>query len=846
MVFPQERFFHRYAQEVYEDFYLRELKAEEKALACEYPQDSLGFFLSRLNSRSLSGRALTSGQKFRVIFAPGIEREAKEICREILWLVREQGIRFEEVGVLVRDFNTYRPHLERAFSRYGIPYFLGEKKPLEEFPVIQCLKRLLKVIEQDYSRESVISFLTHQAVKDSVLGVERELVGLFELVSIEARIVGMEEWSNEDLKKEYLDKLTKKIQKAKKEPEQKTQINLLKKKLQSAKALFKLTQELISEIEELKKQKSFSGLCQSLKSLTEKYLNFDFSPVFSSENYSPKAVSQLLEEIWEEIARLDQEDFSATWEDFISLVEQGLKEKGVWIGGYAQGKVCLSELMSARGVRFRVLILPGLNEGSFPVYIPESPLLTDDEREIIKKLYFPEAYLALKRNQVLEDRLLFYLACHQAEEYLILTCSWLDISSGKSRPVSYLLVQALSKVLGKELEVEHLEESLKGIEWVRWVGLLELYPTDSRGALEPEEWEASQLGSARIEQFSHLKKNSLVDRISQMAYERWLSEKPGIYSGYFSERRDYCPGQFSLLQRSISYSQIKDYLECPFKYFLKQVLGIEVLEKPEWRWEVSPLERGSFLHFILEKAFQRIKTRQELSTPEDWKRLLRELIEQEGREELARSSWLVQSLFDMELEEYFSYLVSWYEALLPDPEYNYWETEVDFYKKPVELEIEPGKTLNFVGKIDRLDLRKEPRRFSQGGVVDYKSGSHKKDLLTTSQLLIYLLAVENIFGIPKEKLTAKFLFIKPEGLAPPQIEQISGGEIEEKLEKFKEMVNLMLEGIERGIFYILPEEKKSYCEYCDYQAVCLPERENYSQKSPLEIFQKIQQLRNLK
>ena len=843
MVLPQERFYSDFALKVYQEFYLKKLKANEEKLSAKGISGGLGVFFSSFKEENLEKREI-SDDRIRVIFAPGIEREVKEVCREILYLVRERGIKFEEIGILVRDFNTYHSHLEKAFNRYRIPYFLGEKKALVEFPVIQCLQRLLRIIKEDYSRQSVVSFFTHQAIKSSVFNSSPELVGLFELVSRDAGIIsGVDDWRS---LKEYLKNLKEEIQKLKKEePEREDKISLLENKHQSAEMLFKLTDELLRELEELKQLKTCSQLSQKLKTLAEKYLDFGFvanslRDDFSEGDFKEKFF-QLFEKILNEISLLDQEGFKANREDFISLVEQGLEQEGVWLGSYSQGRVCLSELMTARGVKFRVLILPGLNEGSFPIHLSESPLLGDDEREIINGL-FREGFLSLKRNQALEERLLYYLACHQADEYLILSSSWMEISSGKVKPPSYLLIRNLSRILGKELEIENLENYLKELSWVKWTKLLELSPREPEQALDSEEWEAIQLSSSPIEQFSHLKKNPVIERITRMTYERWLEAKPGIYNACFSEVEGYEPGWFSPLQRKLSHSQLKEYFECPFKYFLNRVLGVEPVEAPAWNWEVGKLERGIFFHSLLEKAFKKIKARKEISTAEQWRKLIEEIIQQEDKEEVARELCLFPALVESELDEYILYLYSWYQHLLPEPDYNYWKTEEDFYNKPVKFEVGEGKIVRLTGKIDRLDLKKQGRKFIQGGILDYKVASKKNDLINNSQLLIYFLAVENLYGIPRERLKAKFLYIQPEGLSGPEKLEISGDELEDKLEKLKEMLNLMLEGIEKGIFYIIPEPN-GYCAYCDYyKKICFPDTEKLSP----EFLSQIKELRKLK
>jgi hypothetical protein len=66
----------------------------------------------------------------RLFSAPGESREALEIARSVL-VESERGIRFDEMAVAVRNPSQYVPHLETAFRRAGIPYYLasGARRP---------------------------------------------------------------------------------------------------------------------------------------------------------------------------------------------------------------------------------------------------------------------------------------------------------------------------------------------------------------------------------------------------------------------------------------------------------------------------------------------------------------------------------------------------------------------------------------------------------------------------------------------------------------------------------------------------------------------------------------------
>ena len=53
--------------------------------------------------------------------------------------------------------------------------------------------------------------------------------------------------------------------------------------------------------------------------------------------------------------------------------------------------------------------------------------------------------------------------------------------------------------------------------------------------------------------------------------------------------------------RRVSISRLERYLDCPFRFFASEVLRLE--EQPEDEDTRTPLERGRFLHGLLERFF---------------------------------------------------------------------------------------------------------------------------------------------------------------------------------------------------------------------------------------------------
>ena len=95
------------------------------------------------------------------VCAPTLEREADEIARRILEL-RAGGTAFRDIGVAVRDIDTYVPLLESAFERFGIPARFYFSRPLASHPAAIFLSGLIRCAVDGWEfRNSLAALRAH-------------------------------------------------------------------------------------------------------------------------------------------------------------------------------------------------------------------------------------------------------------------------------------------------------------------------------------------------------------------------------------------------------------------------------------------------------------------------------------------------------------------------------------------------------------------------------------------------------------------------------------------------------------------------------------------------------------
>ncbi len=848
MIFPENPFFNAFAKWA-KDFYTSELKAQNLKLKSRFGKSNLKIFLTNLSQSNPKKRVLKDDLTLRIVFAPSIEREAEEICREIFRLIH-QGVKFEEIGVLVRDFNNYRRVLESAFNRYKIPYYLEGGKPVLELPCFQAIIRLLKIIEDDYSRKTIVKFLKSRACKKPNLSEEEKaLTTLFDLISQEARIVKGRKSEWEKALNDYTETLQKELKKWQEKETEQEQIKeeLIKRKIDATNLLSRVVSELITDLEALQAKNNLKEQAEYLKELVQKWIDFDFLPQNLAEEFNQdqqKAKENHLQTIFdnfiETIASLDSFVIDADFEIFSRLIEMGIQSLTIKFGEYSQGGVCLSELMNARGARFRAVIIPGLYEGSFPLKINESPLLLDDEREQINQLLKGKTKLALKRDLPKEERLLFYLACQQAEEYLVITSCWLSLIDGRPQVISYLLADAIERTqAGKPINYEDTKKSVEGFEWIRWVGLDDFAYPFSELALDKDDFEAGNLNENNILKLGgHLLKNQDLKRALNVFYDRWIDNSFGIYSGNLSVVDKYSADRFSIIGQKVSHSKLKNYLECPFRYFLSEVLEVSVVEEPEFVWTPSGLEEGNLLHQVLQKLFESLKGKK--LNAEEYRKALLNLLTEKGAEILADAIPNYKYLPEEELRELRFYLENYYEHIIP--RLSDWETEIPFRQNFI---LDTGESVILSGRIDRMDKELVRRQVAEALVVDYKASplnDYEKKPLNLMQLVIYLISVVNKEGISPDKISAQFIGLKKDELLEPVKISLLGEDLDIFTQQLQKALLRMKQGIEKGIFIPKPDNSyNGYCEYCKYSNLCLANTNEYARKEKNSFIEDLEQ-----
>lgn len=264
------------------------------------------------------------------------------------------------------------------------------------------------------------------------------------------------------------------------------------------------------------------------------------------------------------------------------------------------------------------------------------------------------------------------------------------------------------------------------------------------------------------------------------------------FSNHNSE--DVIPdGIITMHSRKLSYSKVHTFEQCPRRYFYTYVLKIPT--KP-----TSALSFGITVHnalkdfYLLHQKSQEGLGLTEVPNEEDLITLFEKYWVSVGYQSRKHEAARRESGLEM-MHKYYSRIYS--------PEQKPYRLEEGFTAHVLDCA--------FVGKIDRMDLVEMIDSVPVVDIIDYKTGSVKKDkdIKSDLQLPLYTIFAEQSLGVKVRK--AKYVFVE-------HGEEVEVDISEKKKEKAREKLLKLVTEIKKGNFKPQPGHM---CQFCEYNTVCV-------------------------
>jgi len=426
------------------------------------------------------------------------------------------------------------------------------------------------------------------------------------------------------------------------------------------------------------------------------------------------------------------------------------------------GGVRLMTVHQAKGLEFPCVFVISLVRNRFPTSSKKEMIALPEE--LIKE-ELPKGNFHIE-----EERRLFYVAITRAREKMFL--------SGIRKPYnspSVFLQEITSSLDGEDsislIEPEGAEERpafaldmpLSGGERIKMKTIGRI--ANLIGGLTDQ----TIKNAAAVKKIEKGVKDELKNMVSGLASEadKYASAArgQGAPSG-FAEKNTY------------SFTQIKDYMDCPLKYKLTHIDKVPRRPKPYFTF-------GSVIHETLKRFYELIQKNRGADL-QGLLRIYKELWAPSGYRD-KREEAIYKTRGERELRAFFSHNKDSLKAPL-------------YVEKKFALEIDGRPFKGFIDRIDELDNGKVE-------IIDYKTG--KKDTKKSGmQLDLYAIAAGEKLGLDVGLLS--FYYITDNTKKPFR-------RTREDLETTKAKVAEVMGDVESGNFS--PRVSRN-CMYCDYQILC--------------------------
>ena len=666
---------------------------------------------------SSSKEAVSSSKNCRIYSAKNISDECANTSREIKKLMRN-GYKASEIAVITRDIEKYRDELSYNLKKYGVPYFNDERQPVANQPLIVLIKYLLRCVNYSFKSDDVLS-LAKTGLTEIADADINELENYVYLWNIN----GMK-WTKPftNSTKGFAKEITK------------ADGELLEKINKTRSTLI----EPILVFKNALKKRNAEKICKSIY-YTILSLGADKKIRQNAVSLSENGFYALAQEqgrVWDLVMEiLNQMAVTITHEinlkDFERLFSLIVDTEDLGTASVGIDNVQFGQADRIRTDNPRAVFILGANEGEFPQTVSGGGLLTENERRIMLdndfKLYSYGKILNL------QERYFAYTACTCASERLFVSYTG---NTGKEPSPSEIITN-LKAIIPNAKEYTYFD-----------IDKLDLIETETTAfELMSEHFSDNDTFYASLKEY--FKDNERFNAVKSLAENESTVIKDRKTSTQLFDYNMY-----------VSASRLEDFYNCPFRYFCK--FGLSA--KPRERAEIDPMQRGTIIHYVLEKLISDISSnklsdmpREQLTALVD--KYMLEYFENEMgtftdadkkfKYNYNRLAKLVYSVV-FHLSEEFSQ---------SDFEANAFELSIDKdgEVKPEIISLDDGGTVQIRGSIDRVDTYiKNDQRYVR--VVDYKSGNKSFNLSDIMfglnlQMFVYLFSLcedksASLSGIP--------------------------------------------------------------------------------------------------
>ncbi|MBP2134331.1 hypothetical protein J2128_002297 [Methanomicrobium sp. W14] len=740
--------------------------------------------------------------------------EISGIAAEISRLVKS-GVKPSEIAVAFPDPAGATAVADEIFSDFGLSFSSSATFPLSRSPIVQSVILTAEVIAKKFSKGAVSEFLASPYLASERLLPAKK--AFTDTVAENARIdEGFSSWEK-NLEK-YIDSqkknlLSEDLPNSKKKD--------LEKKITDARYVLKNVVPVLSELNDLSHSDTYRGHIKNFTELLKKWKVPVISgicgeKILSRDKKDLEDLKKLLKGL-SKTSETSGED-KVPFYEFSRLLSSSAGSTRIPLER-DDSKIQVSGIQGLQDTGFSYVFLAGLVDGKIPDIPGILPYTTDEEDQKI--------WPGKKRDKVRGERFYFVKALYAGRRAVYLSChneaeGRQEIPSQFYETASGILAAKEPKDPGRKGPVSYsLEETGRSLS--KGIVCDDFYLPEG---ISPE---------------------SVMERINTEGFfRRGLYDS--AYDGLLSGDDDIKEALNERFGGKYAYSptSLEIYSQCPFRFYLKHVLGLN--PPPKTDFALSAADRGDLLHKTLfsfysewmknhERPPSGIDRDEALSLLKScagenieaygmqgpaWDSMTKEILGETGY-----GKGILEKFADEEVKLYpTGFVPKYFEAGFGSA-----GPGNSFSDGPVEITSKSGKSIFLRGFVDRIDVRD-----GDFVITDYKTGNNPKyrDIASGKalQLPLYLKAAEksmDMRGIGGfyYKLSKKEVFRRAELYDPDEEELFSAFQkarikkepFEDILDRSVEFACSYSECIRKGIF--TPAKETGVCPgYCEFKNLC--------------------------
>lgn len=687
---------------------------------------------------------------FTEIAAPGVYQEMQQVATEVKRLLLA-GMPAEAICITSRNTKLVSIGLKQAFREVGVPLHDSQPPALTESSLAQSFSRFVALVVEDWPREELLAIVTSPALT-WFDGEAIEEGTALERACHRNRFAGPRaaaEWALRSLllpagRDAWLAQLRSLARRSESEPAdpEGKQPSRRKDRLSFAASIaLELLTPLVdaselwataaTPLDWFDRLRKVAAVCGYRSTRGEASAQADQAALEALERATAEA-GHLAG--WQ--GRQAAELTASEWQSQLGVI---VAETSLPVVGSGEGCVRLLPPETARMLKPDYLFMVGMTEQSFPAPPPASPIASLGKKET---------------DHYSEEMLLFYELIHSACRGVTFSYPSLDAAGQPLNPSSYVAeVQRLLGGISKPDAQSHAGSSAV----LRRQAVIRLNEGSGKqlSRLPQQAGRLSLLQGLRVS-------------LDRSRGDGFGAAEGMLIGGKASNRLS----EHYNSQHLWSPSQLELFATCPFKFFMRQVLGID--ETPELQLATDHRRRGSLLHDAMLRLHGELKhkgpilqTLRELSDQE-FQVAFQQAIEASHRatllpshqrplaeiEVLQAEQW--GELYREQLDSYSRSTTAFEGAMQPahfevrfgPPREGDPPLEAPSRAEPFALSLEDEQLL-ITGQVDRIDVAEVDGRL-MFNVVDYKTAKEMKPKLADLgsgrqlQLYLYTLATEEL------------------------------------------------------------------------------------------------------